>query len=255
MNRSSTQSTTPILTYHSIDDTGSIISTNPEKFRAQMQHLANTSCSVISLTDIVTCIRNNRPLPPKSVAITFDDGFKNFLDIAYPILKEFKFTATVFLVPGFCGQNNQWEGQPRGIPAFDLLDWDEMAEMTDNRIDFGAHTLSHSNLSELPFDRAVQEIVESKSMIENHLGRDVLFFAYPYGSFNRTIKDVVTDKFYGACSTDLGFTSLNSDIYCLPRIDMYYFSNNNFFIWYGKSIFSLYIRIRSLLRTFRMSMH
>ena len=111
MNGSSTQSTIPILTYHSIDDSGSIISTDPKKFRAQMQHLVDTSCSVISLADIVTCIRNNRPLPPKSVAITFDDGFKNFLNIAYPILKEFEFTATVFLVPGFCGQNNQWKGQ------------------------------------------------------------------------------------------------------------------------------------------------
>ncbi len=87
----------PILTYHSIDDSGSIISTSPDKFRSQMRHLRDKHFNVISLKEVVTNIRKKSPLPRRSIAITFDDGFKNVYNIAYPILKNYGFTATVFL--------------------------------------------------------------------------------------------------------------------------------------------------------------
>ena len=242
-----------ILTYHSIDNTGSIISTTPNKFRAHMQHLKNTASNVISLSEIVSSIRKNRPLPPKSVAITFDDGFKNFHHIAYPIIKEFEFTATVFLVPGYCGKANKWNKLPKGIPSIDLMNWNEIVELAKSGIDFGAHTVNHPNLSKLPFDSTVQEIVDSKSMIETHLGKDVLFFAYPYGRFNHKIKSIVEGEFFGACSTNLGFVSSKSDIYLLPRVEMYYFSRNNLFRYFGTFFFHLYITFRSLLRSLRSS--
>ena len=242
----------PILTYHSIDDSGSIISTSPGKFRSQMQHLKNTSSNVISLNDIVNYLRHNQPFPPKSIALTFDDGFRNFYQIAYPILREFGFGATVFLVPEHCGKNNQWAGQPRGIPKLDLLQWNEVKEMAEDGIDFGAHTMSHPDLSLLSPDEIKNEITASKQAIQDRLGREVLFFAYPYGKLNRHTKRIVEDEFYGACVTELGFADLKSDIYSLPRIDMFYFSQNNLFSWYGKSIFSLYLSMRSALRSFRI---
>ncbi len=93
----------PILTYHSIDDSGSVISTPPHKFRDQMQILQDRRFNIISLNNLVHFMRNKQPLPSKTAVITFDDGFKNFYLNAYPILQEFGFTATVFLVPGHCG--------------------------------------------------------------------------------------------------------------------------------------------------------
>ena len=140
----------PILTYHSIDSSGSVISTSPEKFVSQMRYLAESFFKVISLNDVVKCIQERRPFPPKSAVITFDDGFKNIYDEAYPVLKKFGFKATVFLVPRYCGRNNRWNGQPEGIPTLDLLGWDEIGEMVHNGVEFGAHTMSHPNLSMFP---------------------------------------------------------------------------------------------------------
>ena len=238
----------PILTYHSIDNSGSVISTTPEKFRKHIQFLRESSFNVISLKEIVKCLREHSSFPSRAVAITFDDGFKNVYDMAYPVLKEFGFQATIFLVPEYCGRNNQWNGQPKGIPSLDLLGWDEILEMANNGIDFGAHTMSHPNLSELPLEQSIEEIENSKSIIQRHLGRDVLFFAYPYGNQTEEVKTVVKNQFDGGCSTQLGCVTLQSDIYSLPRIDMYYFSRNNLFTWLGSPIFSHYIKCRNILR-------
>jgi peptidoglycan/xylan/chitin deacetylase (PgdA/CDA1 family) len=241
----------PVLTYHSIDNSGSVISTSSEKFRSQMKYLAESSFSVISLKDITKCILLKKPFPPRSLAITFDDGFKNVFDIAYPVLKEFGFGATVFLVSDYCGKKNQWRRQSKLSPRLDLLGWKEIQEMSYNDIDFGAHTMNHSNLSELPIDQAIEQIVDSKAMIQSRIGKEVLFFAYPYGVQTEEIRKLVKDEFYAACSTELGFVTLKSDLYSLPRIDMYYFSRNNFFSWIETSLFSYYIRFRHILRVSR----
>jgi len=86
----------PILTYHSIDDSGSVISTSPDKFLSQMHYLRDKHFNVISLKNVVTNIRKKLPLPQRSIAITFDDGCKNVYNIAYPILRDYGFTATIF---------------------------------------------------------------------------------------------------------------------------------------------------------------
>lgn len=245
------ESRIPILAYHSIDTSGSVISTTPEKFRSQMQYLAKDSFNVISLGEVTKCICEKRPFPPRSVAITFDDGYKNVYDVAYPLLKKFGFKATVFLVAGYCGRSNQWKGQPKGIPTLDLLDWDEIIEMANDGMEFGAHTMSHPSLSGLTFEQAAREISDSKSTIQRCLDKDVLFFAYPYGHQSQEIKRLVKDEFYSACSTELDFVTLSSDIHSLPRIEMYYFSQNKFFNWMETIFFGPYIEFRKTLRTLR----
>ena len=241
----------PILTYHSIDNSGSVISISPEKFRSQMYHLRDKNFNVISLEDIVTALDKKIPLPPRSIAITFDDGFKNFYEIAYPILKKCGFTVTVFLVPRHCGKNNKWQGQPKGIPILELLDWEQVREMADNGMDFGAHTMNHTDLLNLSLEQAREEIVNSKLIIEKYLDKSVQFFAYPFGRFNNEVKTIIQDVFSGACSVELDFVNVNSDVYALPRIEMYYFSDNNLFTWLGTHKFSFYIKIRNIMRLFR----
>jgi len=242
----------PILTYHSIDETGSIISTSPDHFRSQMQHLKNKQFNVISLKDIVTSLRNKLPLPQKSISITFDDGFKNFYSVAYPILKKYGFPATIFLVPGYCGKNNLWDGQPERIPILDLLDWNEIQDMAINGMDFGTHTMHHPDLSKLSVEQAYIEITESKSLIQKYLRKDISFFAYPYGNQSKNIQKIVKEQFLGACSTELDFLTLNSNVHSIPRIDMYYFSKNNFFKWLGTPLFSFYIQIRKTVRSLKI---
>jgi peptidoglycan/xylan/chitin deacetylase (PgdA/CDA1 family) len=251
VNTKKAENKVPILTYHSIDNSGSVISTSPEKFRSQMQYLNDSAFNVISLEEIVSCIHENRHFPPRSVAITFDDGFKNNYDIAYPVLKEYGFKATIFLVTGYCGKNNQWQGQPAEIPVLDIMGWDEVVEMSNNGIDIGAHTVNHPNLLELSLEQAKDEIVDSRKILGERLEKNILFFAYPYGGKTNKFSNIIKDEFQCAVSTELKVADLDSDIYSLPRIDMYYFSRNNYFTCLGTSIFFHYIKYRKFLRTLR----
>jgi peptidoglycan/xylan/chitin deacetylase (PgdA/CDA1 family) len=241
----------PVLAYHSIDDSGSVISTSPKKFCTQMKFLAESCFNVIPLRDVVIRIKEKRPFPEKTLAITFDDGFKDIYKEAYPVLKEYGFTATIFLVTGLCGRNNKWNGQPQEIPIMDLLGWKEIEKMAGGGMDFGAHTVSHPNLSELPEERAYEEIVKSKLMLQEHLGENEYCFAYPYGSQPEAIKKVVKEHFLGACTAELDFVTMESNIHEMPRIEMYYFSGNKLFSYLGNSAFSYFIKFRKVLRSLR----
>src|SRR5215831_16583733 len=98
-----TQFPIPILTYHSIDDSGSVISTSPEVFRRQMECLHALNCKVISLKEFARVINEGAGLPRRTVVLTFDDGFRNFAAEAFPVLRRYGFQATVFLVTDTAG--------------------------------------------------------------------------------------------------------------------------------------------------------
>lgn len=251
MNTKEVQYKIPILTYHSIDNSGSVISTSPEKFRSQMQYLSDSSCNVISLNEIATSIREKQPFPPRSLAITFDDGFKNNYDIAYPILKEYEFKATIFPVTDYCGRNNQWHGQPAEIPVLEIMNWDEVIEMANNGIDFGAHTVNHPNLTKLTYDKAEEEITRSKSILEKRIGKTPHFFAYPYGYFNKNIVNIVNRYFDGACSTELAIANNKSNPFILERVDVFYLKHDMIFKRIFTPYVSCYLKFRRLLRELR----
>lgn len=221
------------------------------KFQDQMQVLRDRRFNIISLNDLVDLIRNKQPLPGHTGVITFDDGFRNFYAKAYPILQEFGFCATVFLVPGYVGKTSKWNSALEGMPVLDLLRWGEIKEMVNNGIDFGAHTMTHEDLTNLPKEEVHRQIDQSRVTIESHIQQPSMCFAYPYGKLNGRIKSIIKDNFSGACSAEMGLTTPASDIYALPRVDMYYFANNNMFRYVGTSAFSLYVTYRSLLRAAR----
>jgi peptidoglycan/xylan/chitin deacetylase (PgdA/CDA1 family) len=243
----------PILTYHSIDSSGSVISTSPENFRKQMEILAKSSMKVLPLREIALQIKENQDLPKNAVTITFDDGFRNLFDTAFPVLKENGFPATVFLVTSFCGKNNRWYGQPDQIPTLELLKWDEIGKMSEI-MDFGVHTANHPDLTKISGNRLQDEIQGAREELIQHLGKSHQAFAYPYGKQSAEARKIVEQNFYAACSTEMNFASQNSDLYFLPRIDMYYFSRNSAFHTIGTSRFQRYVLIRRLLRHFRQAL-
>src|SRR5262245_6746784 len=108
-----------ILTYHSLDETGSVISTSPGLFRRQMESLAERQIPVVPLEQIGEA--------PGAVAITFDDGFRNFLECGLPALLQYRFPATVFVVSGFCGQSNSWP-QFCAVPQLPLMSWSDLTQ-------------------------------------------------------------------------------------------------------------------------------
>jgi peptidoglycan/xylan/chitin deacetylase (PgdA/CDA1 family) len=187
-----------------------------------MKWLREHGFQTIRLSELVRCLADRRPLPARSVVLTFDDGFESVYTEAFPILARYGFTATVFLVGDSYGGQNDWPGQPALIPRFSLLNWAQIRELAQYGIDFGGHTLTHPRLDRLGPAQLRQEIVTAQARLEEQLGHPVELFAYPYGSYSAAAKALVEQTYCGACSVRLGVVSGHSDRYALERIEAAY---------------------------------
>src|SRR6266568_4934854 len=172
-----------ILTFHSLDTSGSVLSIAPERFRDQMEWLAGSGIRVAPLAEL----RNDS----ESIALTFDDGFRNFLQHGLPILEKYRLPATVFVVTGYCGRNNRWPGQNAGIPELELMSWAELRDVAALGIELGAHTVNHPNLTGIPELQVAGELYDCKAAIEDQTGKPVRSFAYPYGASNPAVRQRV----------------------------------------------------------------
>ncbi len=234
-----------ILTYHSIDTSGSVISVSPQAFREQMASLADNGIPVTSLERVRET--------PGSVAVTFDDGFRNVFDHAVPILQQYGFPATVFAVSGFCGGRNDWPSQPRntGVPILELMSWRELSEISKAGITVGCHTATHPWLSRLTDEQLEEELRVSQRAIQDETGVAANTFAYPYGDVSPRVRDAVAHRFRLACGTTLGFLAPDSPVLDLPRLDIYYLRSRFWFRGLGKSHTTAYLATRGLLRSLR----
>ena len=232
-----------ILAYHSLDDSGSVISTPPCLFRRQMEFLASSGIPVVALNQVLE--------RPGSVSITFDDGVHNLLEHAIPVLERNRLTATIFIVSGYCGRLNRYPSEGRGlVPELPLLTWEEITALP-RLISVGAHTITHPNLTRLPTEECERELRECQDEIEQHLGRAVRWLAYPYGTSSPRVRYLAGRYFDLAVGTSLRFVSARSNHLDLPRIDAYYlrgrFPLERLFTGAGRA----YIAFRNLLRGFR----
>ncbi|MBI3950394.1 MAG: polysaccharide deacetylase family protein [Acidobacteria bacterium] len=210
-----------ILTYHSIDDSGSALSTSPRLFAEQMQILYELGLRVIGLDEVSQALAASGPAE-SLVVITFDDGFQSISEHAHPVLQRYGFTATVFLVTDYCGKTNSWPSQPWHIERRPLLQWSEIKQMSAAGISFGSHTRTHPDLRMVSRRDAEEELLVSKRTIEDALGQPVYTLAYPYGGYDDVIRRLAAEQFTIACSTALGFARPGSDPLGLERLDMYY---------------------------------
>ena len=204
----STQETIiPILTYHNFtSDESSSYKINIDKFTNQMEYLANHDFSVISMSELVAGLTSD-VLPCKPVVITIDDGYKSTYTLAYPILKKYHFPATLFIYTDFIEKNSH------------SLTWGEIREMTENNIEIGSHTISHCNLIKLKeketnenyLNRIRREIFLSKEILENEIGKEVQFFAYPYGIYSPQVTQLVIQADYKGIFNVNSMNNINTD--------------------------------------------
>jgi len=234
-----------ILAYHSIDATGSVISISPETFRGQMAWLAANGTPVVPLSEV----RDT----PGAVSLTFDDGFRNFFEHAFPVLDQYHFPATVFVIAGYCGARNDWPSQPAhpAIPTLELMRWSVVEQIAKSGISVGSHTVTHPRMSGLSEAEAEMEVSLSQAIIENRIGKAVDTFAYPYGDYTPAVRRVVERRFRWACGTQLSFVSRTSDPVCLPRIDAYYLRNQFWFRSLERQHGVAYLAGRRFLRELR----
>jgi peptidoglycan/xylan/chitin deacetylase (PgdA/CDA1 family) len=213
-----------------------------------MQHLKDVGYKAITLREMAEQQKEGKSLSEKVVVLTFDDGFRNFHTHAFPILKEHNFKATVFLVTDLCGRHNDWAGNPKDLPRSELLDWKEIRELDADGIEFGSHTRTHSDLTQLPVNEIIGEMLDSKAEISDRLGRDVTTFAYPYGRINPEARRIAFENFDASCSTNLGKVNARYDRAALSRIDTYYLSNQRLFEMMPTATFANYLRLRQAMR-------
>jgi peptidoglycan/xylan/chitin deacetylase (PgdA/CDA1 family) len=233
-----------ILTYHSLDDSGSVISVPPAVFLRQLRALADSGITVARLAEL-------RSTPAPAVALTFDDGFQNFADTAVPALAQYGFPATVFVVTNHCGGKNDWSGQPPGIPRLPLMSWPVIQELSRAGVEFGAHSASHPHLLQLNDRDTREEILSSKHRVEEATGRPALAFAYPYGEMPERARAIVAEHFSAGCSTRLGWVSGNSRPEALERLDVYYLSALYFFRHLFGRPARWYLGLRGALREWK----
>lgn len=239
-----------ILTYHSISEGDSPLSVSPELFAEQMEWL-HDNVRVATLREVVVPLAEHRPLPERTVALTFDDGFRDFYTSAAPVLRRLDLRATVFLPTGHCGKTNKWAGQPQWVAERALLDWAQIIELAKDGFDFGSHSISHPNLTALSGEEAENEIAGSKAQIEERVGRRVTMFAYPYGRWSSFVRDIVSRHYQGACSTGAGVVEANADPFALPRVDVHYVRHPALFRMAFTGSFRAYLVARRLIRRIR----
>ncbi len=227
------RSRVPILMYHSISDNlfGMShpyfhINTLPEVFSAQMRWLRNSGFRTIGLPEVLTGLQTGADLS-KTVAITFDDGYRDFYTDALPVLKQCGFTATLFLA------TDRIRNTPARIEGADYLTWSDVRELHAEGIYFGSHTVTHPDLRSLGPDQLEYELGRSKEIIEDSLGIAIESFSHTFGfpeedqDYARYLADVLCNLGYDhGVSTILGRASRKSDRFFLPRLPVNSFDDH-----------------------------
>lgn len=189
----------PILNFHRVtpDPVPAALAPythTPEQFDAQLQYCARNGFYGVTLDDWQAQTARWRGMPGRALAITFDDGYVDFLEHALPILEKYGFPVTVFLVTDLVGKTAQWDAR-YGPPA-PLMSWTQIKEAADKGAQFGSHTASHPLLTTLTPREVADQAYRSRSEIEQNLGQRVESVAYPYGDFNEIGGRIFEDNGY-----------------------------------------------------------
>ncbi|MCY1126680.1 polysaccharide deacetylase family protein [Frigidibacter sp. RF13] len=213
---------TSILMYHSISTVGGATAIAPEVFAAQMKLLAEARVPVLTLDDWYAA-RIAGKLPRRSVVITFDDGFQDFADVAWPVMKRYGFRPIVYLPTQFVGRPEGWRGI--GAPPRALMDWATITRLAGEGVLFGSHTRTHSDLTELTPAQLIEELAVAKHEIEAELGCPCPHFAPPYGKAGRQEWAAIRGAYETSVGTRLNEAGPGDDRFDLPRLEMYYFTD------------------------------
>lgn len=232
-----------ILTYHSLDESGSVISIRPQIFRSHMESLAESGIPIVPLDQVAD--------RPGTVAITFDDGFENLARHAFPVLGKLRIPATVFVVSQYAGLRSDWPTQPSGrVPLQPLLGWNELRSLPPG-VTVGAHTATHPHLAALPARECEREMRECSRTIADQLGYEPLSLAYPYGSVSRPVVATASRYFRLAVGTRFEFVAPNHGRFDLPRLDMFYFRDRKALSGLFGVASRLYVGLRNAARLAR----
>jgi len=236
-----------ILTFHSLDNSDSVLSYKPASFADLLASFNKLDIPVLSLNELLN------PNVEKGISITFDDGMKSVYTEALPLLREYNIPAHLYLTTSVISKNNQWATQPSGAPYFEMLSWSEIEELHNSGIYIESHTSTHPDMRQLNSSELDNECSLSDNLIEQRLGRRPEHFAYPYGYSNDVVNDYARNRYKTTVTTEFRMLSKSEDSAKLPRLDSYYLQPK----WLRRNLFkpqsNMYLKIRGWMRTVRGS--
>jgi peptidoglycan/xylan/chitin deacetylase (PgdA/CDA1 family) len=179
-----------VLLFHRVTDEiaedGLTVSTR--RF-AGMCRLFQRTFHVASLAELFRLHRSGEPYPPRTLAITFDDCYRDNLNAAR-ILADHGLPACFFIPTSFVGTNHVFDWDRDKKPLANL-NWDEVREMARLGHEIGSHTCTHPDMAQIPKEQARHELVESKRILDQQIGRPTRWFAYPFGGKNNFRLDLL----------------------------------------------------------------
>ncbi len=211
----------PILLYHSVsaDPAGWIapFAVEPHMFARHVDLIAESGRTAMTVSELRDALCGQRPLPPRPIVMTFDDGFADFAQAAVTMASH-NISSTQYITTGALRGRG-----PRpvdmAIPAARMLDWSQLAELSESKVEIGAHTHTHPQLDTLRPAAAYDEIQRCKHLLEDELSQEVTSFAYPHG-FNsaRVRRSVQAAGYTSACGVMNAFSSDSHSVFALARL-------------------------------------
>lgn len=222
----------PVLLYHSISNDNSPMSLNINFFENQMRYLKNNGFETVDFNEIDPNLKSK-----KQIIITFDDGYKDILNNALPILKKYNFKATSFFVTNLIGQNNSWDVKKKSYKKKEIMNPSDILQWISSGMHIGSHSHNHVDLTKISEEKLLYELEFSKKFLEDKFNNKNNIFCYPYGKVNENVH-YHTKKFYSkAVTTNRSRYSLKRhNTHLIPRIDM----GKNF------SSFKLYLKLETI---------
>ena len=213
----------PILLYHRIAEDGppalARYRTSPTALAEQMHWLRRQGYHSVSSSDVADHLASGRPFAGRPVLISFDDGYRDFHDVAWPILLAHDFCAEVFVVTDLVGDTARWDAV-YGLPA-PLMDWAQIQDLATQGVRFGSHMASHSHMSELSSRQIVHEAARSRAALERALGQECLSIAAPFGEASpRFVELAGKVGFRAGFTIEPGVAHLTSEPLRLPRLEV-----------------------------------
>jgi peptidoglycan/xylan/chitin deacetylase (PgdA/CDA1 family) len=208
-----------ILQYHHVSDkTPASTSISPKQFEVHLQYLKDNGFNVVALSTLIDGIKAQKALPDKTVAITFDDAYKDNLTYAKPILDKFAFPYTIFVNPGIIERN-------LGNESSHYLSWSQLKTMADEGVIIANHGYEHDSIARMSggltqaqwFAQQTELLLKAEKIIKDKTGQSWQYFAYPYGEYSKAAQAWVKKNNFVAFSQQSGAIDLKTDLSSVPR--------------------------------------
>ncbi|MCE5285247.1 MAG: polysaccharide deacetylase family protein [Pelosinus sp.] len=214
----------PILLYHKVGQDNDSLTVSTERFSKDMEYLAQHGYHTLSLDDIRCRLTNElAPMPNKPVFITFDDGYLDNYTNAFSILEKYNLKASFYIITGIIGQKNR-------VTAA------QIREMDAAGMGIGSHTVTHRSLGELQPEEAMGELSQSKAVLEQMLGKNVDFIAYPCGSYQHSTLQLVHKCGYKAGFSVRQGNAMFTDTLAIRRIPVFKYDRSISYIMLRKGL-------------------